>query len=106
MATNIPKKNRPLCIFLSKISAYKRDFNETKYISFLIKDDELLEKYNEIWGKVKNSIKSESDSESVYNEKFLIFFFLYIKMRTKYYQNHKEKLRKEARERYQNLSEK
>ena len=33
------------------MSAYRRDFNETKYISFLIKDDELLEKYNEIWGK-------------------------------------------------------
>ena len=24
------KKNRPLCIFLSKISAYRRDFDETK----------------------------------------------------------------------------
>ena len=27
---------------------YRRDFDETKYISSLIKDDELLEKYNEI----------------------------------------------------------
>ena len=26
-------------------------------LSFLIKDDELLEKYNEIWEKVKNIIK-------------------------------------------------
>ena len=26
-------------------------------MSFLIKDDELLEKYNEIWEKVKNIIK-------------------------------------------------
>ena len=32
-------------------------------------------------------------------------FFLYTKMINKYYQNHKEKLRKEARERYQYLSE-
>ena len=30
------------------MSAYRRGFDETKYISFLIKDDELLEKYNEI----------------------------------------------------------
>ena len=30
------------------MSAYRRDFDETKYIGFLIKDDELLEKYNEI----------------------------------------------------------
>ena len=42
------KKNRPLCIFLPKISAYWKDFDETKYTSFLINDDELLEKYNEI----------------------------------------------------------
>ena len=30
------------------MSAYRKDFNEDKYIYFLIKDDELLEKYNEI----------------------------------------------------------
>ena len=35
------------------MSAYRRDFDETKYISFLMKDDELLEKYNEIWGILK-----------------------------------------------------
>ena len=29
------------------MSAYRKDFDETKYISFLIKDD-ALEKYNEI----------------------------------------------------------
>ena len=41
-------------MFLPKISACKRDFNETKCMSFLIKYDELLEKYNEIWEKVSN----------------------------------------------------
>ena len=51
--------------------AYRRDFDETKYISFLIKDDELLEKYNEIWEKVRNSIKKEFDSKPVYCEKYL-----------------------------------
>ena len=40
-------------------------------MSFLIKDDELLEKYNEIWEKVKNRIRKEFDSEPVYNEKYL-----------------------------------
>ena len=34
----------------------------------LIKDDELLEKYNEIWEKVKDSLKKELDNESVYNK--------------------------------------
>ena len=50
-------KNRPLCIFFPKMNAYRRDFDETKHISLLIKDDELLEKHNEIWEKVKNSFK-------------------------------------------------
>ena len=53
------------------MSAYRRDFDETKYISFLIKDDELLEKYNEIWEKVKSSIKKKFYSEPVYNEKYV-----------------------------------
>ena len=30
------------------MTEYRKDFGESKYISFLIKDDELLEKYNEI----------------------------------------------------------
>ena len=33
------KKIRPVCIFLIKVSAYRRYFDETKYVSFFIKDD-------------------------------------------------------------------
>ena len=39
------------------MSGYRRDFDETKCISFLIKDDELLEKYNEICEKLKKAPK-------------------------------------------------
>ena len=53
------------------MGAYRRGFNETKYVSFLIKDDELLEKYNEVWEKVKKSLEKEFDSELVYIEKYL-----------------------------------
>ena len=72
------KKIRPLCLFLTKMCAYRKDFDETKYISFLIKNVELLEKYNEIWETVRNSIKKEFDSEHVHNEK-------YLKVKTKSY---------------------
>ena len=51
------------------ISTFRKDFDETKYMSFLIKDDELLDKYNEIWEKVKSNLKKEFDSEPVYNQK-------------------------------------
>ena len=43
------KKIIPLCIFLPNMTAYRKDFDQAKFMSFLIKDDELLEKYNEIW---------------------------------------------------------
>ena len=64
LVTKIVKK---LDLYVYKISAYRRDFDETKCKSFLIKDDELLEKYNEIWEKVSNSIKRGFDREPVYN---------------------------------------
>ena len=53
------------------MTEYRRDFDETKYMSLLIEDDELLEKYTEIWEKVTNSIKKVFDIEHVYNEKYL-----------------------------------
>ena len=49
-------KIRPLCIFLPKMSAY------------FMKDDELLEKYNNIWEMVKNNMKKEFHSKPMYNE--------------------------------------
>ena len=49
----------------------KKTLGDTKYMSFFIKDDGLLEKYNEILEKVNNIIKKEFDSEAVYNDKYL-----------------------------------
>ena len=59
-----------MCIFLLKISVYRRQFDEIRYMSFLKKDDAymsflkkddaLLENFNEIWKKVKNNIKKNS----------------------------------------------
>ena len=53
------------------MSAYRKNFDETKYLSFLIKDDELLENYNENWEKIKNSLRKFFDNKPVYNEKHL-----------------------------------
>ena len=38
-------------------------------MNFLIKNDKLLKKYNEIWEKVINIIYKVVDSNPVYNEK-------------------------------------
>ena len=47
----------------SKMNAYRRDFDETKCMSFLIRNDELLEKYNETSDKVRKVIKKRFTSE-------------------------------------------
>ena len=43
-----------------KTRAYVKNFNgQNKWIQFLIKDDELLEKYNTIWQKVSADIEKK-----------------------------------------------
>ena len=75
MSQEAKRFNTPYCILLvvsNKICFSKKvfeDFEETKYMSFLIKNVKLLEKSNEIGEKVSNSIKKEYHSEPVYNEK-------------------------------------
>ena len=45
------KKLKPLCIFFPETNGYSIDLDETESMSFLMKDKEFLEKYNEILGK-------------------------------------------------------
>ena len=42
------------------MSAYRREFVETKIYVFLIKEDELLEKHNEIWEKVSKIVSKKN----------------------------------------------
>ena len=44
------------------MSANKRNFDKTKCISFLIKDEKFLEKYKETWEKVSNNIERKFNS--------------------------------------------
>ena len=55
----------------SRNKRIQKNFGDAKYVSLLIKNDELLEKYNEIWDRVSNTIKKGFDSQPVYNEKYL-----------------------------------
>ena len=49
---------------------HRRDFDKTKCL-FLIKNEKLLEKYNEIWDKVFNDMNKGFDSERVYKERYI-----------------------------------
>ena len=57
---------------LPKVSTYVKSYDgETKWLYFLIEDDNLLEKYNTICDKVSADVKKQFDSEPIYNKKFL-----------------------------------
>ena len=47
-------KNWTFTQFLPKMSTHRRDFDNTKCMNFLIKDDKTLKKYKEILKKVTN----------------------------------------------------
>ena len=51
---------------LLKTSAYVKTYDEeTKWMYFLIEDDDFLEKYNAIWDKAVADIRKEFDNETV-----------------------------------------
>ena len=63
---------KPLCIILPQMSGYTQYFeNGDKNIFFVIKDDDVLDKYNEIWNKIKEKLNIKSDSMPVYDEKYM-----------------------------------
>ena len=39
--------------------------------SFLIKDDDVLDKYNEIWNKIKKTLNTKFHSMPVYDKKYI-----------------------------------
>ena len=50
---------KPLCIILPQMSGIIKYFeNGGKNMSFLIKDDEVLEKCEQIWNVIKNKLQS------------------------------------------------
>ena len=61
---------KPLCIILPQMSGYIKYFeNGGKNMSFVIKDDDVLDKYNEIWDKIKEILSIKFRSASAYDEK-------------------------------------
>ena len=53
------------------MSVYKRGFDETEGLYFLIKDEDFFDIYNEIWEKVSNIIKKQLNSELVHHKEYL-----------------------------------
>ena len=48
----------PLCVKRPQMNAYTKYFDKNnKYINLLVSDKKILEKYSEIWNKIKSLIK-------------------------------------------------
>ena len=61
---------KPLCIILPQMSGQIKYFeNGGNNMSFVIKDDGVLDKYNEIWYKIKERLNIKFHSMPVYDEK-------------------------------------
>ena len=63
---------KSLCIILPQMTGYIKYFrNRGNNMSFVIKDDDLLDKYNEIWDKLKGELIIKFHSMPVCDEKYI-----------------------------------
>ena len=63
---------KPLCIILPQMSGYIKYFeNSGKNMSFLIKDNEVREKYEQIWDVIKNKLSIKFHRKPIYGQRYL-----------------------------------
>ena len=53
------------------MSIYKKHFDKTKCLYFMIKEENVFDKYMEIWEKVRTITHKKINSELIYNKKYL-----------------------------------
>ena len=62
----------PLCIVLRQMNGYIKYFeNGGKNMSFWIKDDKVLDKYNKIWDVIENKLGIKFHSKPFYDETYI-----------------------------------
>ena len=62
----------PLCIIFPQMSGYIKYFKRVgKNMSFLIKDDKVWEKYEQIWDVIKNKLGIKFHSKLVYDKTYI-----------------------------------
>ena len=63
---------KPLCIILPQMSGYIKYFESGgKNMSFMVKYDDVLDKYNEMWDKTKNKLNIKFHGTPVNDEKYI-----------------------------------
>ena len=63
---------KPLCMILPQMTGYIKYFeNGEKSMPFVIKDDDVLDKYKEIWDRIKETLSIKFHSMPVCDEKYI-----------------------------------
>ena len=63
---------KPLCIILPQMNGYIKYFdNGGKNMSYLIKNDEVCQKFEDIWNVIKNKLNIKFHSQPIYENKYL-----------------------------------
>ena len=63
---------KPLCIILPEMSGYINTLKkEGKNMSFMVKDEDVLDQYTEIWDKIKNRLNIKFHSKPVYHKTYI-----------------------------------
>ena len=63
---------KPLCIILPQMTGCIKYFeNGGKTMSFVIKDGDVLDKYNNIWDKIKETLSIKFHSRPIYDKKYI-----------------------------------
>ena len=63
---------KPLCIILPQMSGYIKYFkNKGKNMSFMVRDDSVLNKQNEVWDKIKEKLNIKFDTLPVYDQIYI-----------------------------------
>ena len=64
---------KPLCIILPQMNGYIKYFENggKKSMSFMIKGDNILDKYNEIWDKIKENLNIKFHNKPVYEQTYI-----------------------------------
>ena len=63
---------KSLCIILPQMTGYIKYFeNGGKTMSFVMKDGDVLDKYNNIWDKIKETLSIKFHSRPIYDKKYI-----------------------------------
>ena len=63
---------KPLCSILPQMSGYIKYFeNGGKNMNFMVKDDNVLDKYNKIWHKIKEKLNIKFHSKPAYDRIYI-----------------------------------